>query len=129
MINKELLIKWSEYPPSSTIKPTTQESKNTRTDTSINIWSCFAITKNPDNKISMNDVYLHYKKNTLNPLTKIQFGKELSKKEGISKGFLYIGKNKNGNDYCIKCWCGLKLKSITSNKEENTQQKSYLIDL
>ncbi len=108
-------IKWSEYPPPPTIKPPSSEPKDT---SSIDIWRCFEITKNPCDKISMNDIYQHYKKNTPNPLSIIKFGKILAKKEGISKGYLYIGKNKNDNDYCVRCWCGIKQRKIVTSTED-----------
>ena len=128
-MNLEYLSKFPpiRYSELSEQEPTTTAIKKNTYD--IEIWACFTITKNPCDKITMDEAFKHYKKNTPNSLTKIKFGKELIKKEGISKDFLYIGKNKNGNDYRVRCWCGLRLKSISSNIEEDIQPKSYLIDL
>lgn len=85
------------------------------TEEIMGLLSIFEITSLPSDKISIETVYTScvqkfMKENPgiMVPFTKIQFGKDISRMDGITKGNMYIGKNLSGNEISTRCWCGIK---------------------
>lgn len=89
------------------------------TEEIMGLLSLYEITYKQSDKISLEQIYTECVQKFIKenpgmklPFTKIQFGKDLSRLDGITKGVMYIGKNANGNKYSVRCWCGIKKKEI-----------------